>query len=59
LLSRNQWVYSQTLLEQVDTDRTHRILLRGQEQFDDPFDRIVSIEVFEVFGKRGTRRSST
>jgi cyclopropane-fatty-acyl-phospholipid synthase len=50
-LSRNQCAYSQRLLDRIDTDRTRRALLRGWEQFDEPVDRIVSIEAFEAFGK--------
>ena len=36
---------------QVDTDRSRRVLLRGWEEFDEPVDRIVSIEAFEAFPK--------
>jgi cyclopropane-fatty-acyl-phospholipid synthase len=50
-LSRNQCSYGERLLEQVDTDRERRVLLRGWEEFDEPVDRIVSIEAFEAFGK--------
>ena len=50
-LSRHQCGYSKALLEQVDTARSHQVFLRGWEQFDDPVDRIVSIEAFEAFGK--------
>jgi len=50
-LSRNQCAFSQELLESLDTKRSHRVLLRGWEQFDEPVDRIVSIEAFEAFGK--------
>ena len=50
-LSRNQCSYSERLLEQVDTDRERRVLLWGWEEFDEPVDRIVSIEAFEAFGK--------
>jgi len=50
-LSEHQCTYSQRLLEQIDTDRWHRVFLRGWEQFDEPVDRIVSIEAFEAFGK--------
>jgi cyclopropane-fatty-acyl-phospholipid synthase len=38
------------LLDQVDTDRSRRVLLRGWEEFDEPVDRILSIEAFEHFG---------
>lgn len=50
-LSRNQRAYSQQLLDRLDTDRSTRVLLRGWEEFDEPVDRIVSIEAFEAFGK--------
>ena len=50
-LSKNQCAYGQKLLEQGDTDRSHRVLLHGWEEFDEPVDRIVSIEAFEAFPK--------
>jgi len=50
-LSKNQCAYSQQLLDGIDTNRSHRVYLRGWEEFDDPVDRIVSIEAFEAFGK--------
>ena len=50
-LSRNQRAFSQQLLDQIDTDRSRRVLLHGWEEFDEPVDRIVSIEAFEAFGK--------
>ena len=49
-LSKNQHAYSQSLLDDIDTDRSRRVLLQGWEQFDEPVDRIVSIEAFEHFG---------
>ena len=49
-LSKNQLGYCEQLLDTVDTDRSHRVYLRGWEQFSDPVDRIVSIEAFEHFG---------
>jgi cyclopropane-fatty-acyl-phospholipid synthase len=49
-LSRNQHAATVNLLDQVDTDRSRRILLRGWEEFDEPVDRILSIEAFEHFG---------
>jgi cyclopropane-fatty-acyl-phospholipid synthase len=49
-LSKNQHAYCEQLLDAVDTDRTHKVLLRGWEQFSEPVDRIVSIEAFEHFG---------
>ena len=48
-LSRNQCAYAQQLLDGIDTDRSRRVLLRGWEQFDEPVDRIVSIEAIEAF----------
>jgi cyclopropane-fatty-acyl-phospholipid synthase len=50
-LSKNQHALGQQVLDQIDTDRSRRILLRGWEEFDDPVDRIVSIEAFEAFPK--------
>lgn len=50
-LSKNQYAYSQGLLDRMDTDRSRQVLLHGWEEFDDPVDRIVSIEAFEAFGK--------
>jgi cyclopropane-fatty-acyl-phospholipid synthase len=49
-LSNNQRAYSEQLLNKVDTNRSHEVLLRGWEEFSDPVDRIVSIEAFEHFG---------
>jgi cyclopropane-fatty-acyl-phospholipid synthase len=49
-LSKNQHAASTKLLEKVQTDRSRRILLRGWEEFDEPVDRILSIEAFEHFG---------
>ncbi|ANI41838.1 cyclopropane mycolic acid synthase family methyltransferase [Mycolicibacterium vaccae] len=48
-LSRNQCGFAQELLDGLDTERSRRILLRGWEQFDEPVDRIVSIEAIEAF----------
>ena len=50
-LSKNQCAYSQRLLEQIDTNRFRQVLLHGWEEFDEPVDRIVSIEAFEAFPK--------
>lgn len=50
-LSRNQYAYCQGLLDRIDTPRSHLVCLQGWEQFDQPVDRIVSIEAFEAFGK--------
>lgn len=49
-LSKNQQAYCTQLLDSVDSSRSHKVLLRGWEQFHDPVDRIVSIEAFEHFG---------
>ncbi|UVO13170.1 cyclopropane mycolic acid synthase family methyltransferase [Mycobacterium sp. SVM_VP21] len=49
-LSKNQHAYAQRLLDTIATDRERRILLHGWEEFDQPVDRIVSIEAFEHFG---------
>jgi cyclopropane-fatty-acyl-phospholipid synthase len=48
-LSRNQAKYAQEVLDGLETDRSRRVLLRGWEQFDEPVDRIVSIEAIEAF----------
>jgi cyclopropane-fatty-acyl-phospholipid synthase len=50
-LSRNQCALGQEILNEIDTDRSRRVLLRGWEEFDEPVDRIVSIEAFEAFPK--------
>jgi cyclopropane-fatty-acyl-phospholipid synthase len=50
-LSKNQCTLGQQILGQVDTARSRRLLLRGWEEFDEPVDRIVSIEAFEAFPK--------
>jgi len=50
-LSKNQYTYCARLLEDVDTQRSRRVSLHGWEGFDDPVDRIVSIEAFEAFPK--------
>lgn len=49
-LSNNQHAYTTDLLDQIDTDRSRRVLLHGWEEFHEPVDRIVSIEAFEHFG---------
>jgi cyclopropane-fatty-acyl-phospholipid synthase len=49
-LSTNQHAYSQSLLDEIDTERSRRVLLKGWEEVDEPVDRIVSIEAFEHFG---------
>jgi cyclopropane-fatty-acyl-phospholipid synthase len=48
-LSRNQCKFAQELLDGLDTFRSRRIMLRGWEQFDEPVDRIISIEAIEAF----------
>ncbi|MDP7736948.1 cyclopropane mycolic acid synthase MmaA2 [Mycobacterium paragordonae] len=49
-LSKNQAAHVQQTFDQMDTERTRRVLLEGWEQFDEPVDRIVSIGAFEHFG---------
>jgi cyclopropane-fatty-acyl-phospholipid synthase len=50
-LSKNQRSLGQQVLDELDTSRSRRVLLRGWEEFDEPVDRIVSIEAFEAFPK--------
>jgi cyclopropane-fatty-acyl-phospholipid synthase len=50
-LSRNQCAYGEQLLTRMDSGRSRRVLLHGWEHFDEPVDRIVSIEAFEAFPK--------
>lgn len=50
-LSKNQRSFGQQVLDEIATDRSRRVLLRGWEEFDEPVDRIVSIEAFEAFPK--------
>ncbi|WP_326548092.1 cyclopropane mycolic acid synthase family methyltransferase [Mycolicibacterium sp. ND9-15] len=50
-LSRNQRALGQQILDRVETDRSRRVLLKGWEEFDEPVDRIVSIEAFEAWPK--------
>jgi cyclopropane-fatty-acyl-phospholipid synthase len=50
-LSKNQRSFGQELLDQIDTTRSRTMQLRGWEEFDEPVDRIVSIEAFEAFPK--------
>jgi cyclopropane-fatty-acyl-phospholipid synthase len=50
-LSKNQHRYCGELFTTLDTERTTRVDLRGWEEFDEPVDRIVSIEAFEAFPK--------
>lgn len=50
-LSKNQAVYCEHLLGEIESDRSRQVFLRGWEEFDQPVDRIVSIEAFEAFPK--------
>jgi cyclopropane-fatty-acyl-phospholipid synthase len=50
-LSKNQCTYCRRLLHDTDTDRSRQVFLRGWEDFEEPVDRIVSIEAFEAFPK--------
>jgi len=50
-LSKNQCRYCEQLFTTLDTDRATRVELHGWEEFDEPVDRIVSIEAFEAFPK--------
>ena len=49
-LSENQHAYCQQLLDQVDSSRSGRVLLRDWAGFNEPVDRIVIIEALEHFG---------
>jgi cyclopropane-fatty-acyl-phospholipid synthase len=49
-LSKNQYARATNVLNDIDSDRSRTVLLRGWEDFSDPVDRIVSIEAFEHFG---------
>ena len=48
-LSKNQSAYAQQLLDGLPTTRSRQVLLRGWEQFDEPIDRIISLEAIEAF----------
>ena len=50
-LSRNQRALGQEILDAIDTQRSRQVLLKGWEEFDQPVDRIVSIEAFEAWPK--------
>ncbi|BCI51586.1 SAM-dependent methyltransferase [Mycolicibacterium litorale] len=50
-LSKNQQALGQQILDGIDTPRSRQVLLRGWEEFEQPVDRIVSIEAFEAFPK--------
>ena len=49
-LSENQYAHCQRLLDEVDSDRSHQVLLRDWAEFSEPVDRIVTIEALEHFG---------
>src|SRR5271163_192292 len=49
-LSKNQHAHCQQVLDEVETNRSHRVLLRDWGEFSDPVDRIVTIEALEHFG---------
>lgn len=42
-LSKNQHAYCQQVLDKVDTNRSHRVLLSDWANFSEPVDRIVTI----------------
>jgi cyclopropane-fatty-acyl-phospholipid synthase len=50
-LSKNQQSLGQQILDGMDTSRSRQVMLRGWEEFEQPVDRIVSIEAFEAFPK--------
>jgi cyclopropane-fatty-acyl-phospholipid synthase len=49
-LSKNQHAYCQQVLDDIDTNRSRRVLLRDWAEFHEPVDRIVIIEALEHFG---------
>ncbi|MDP7736949.1 cyclopropane mycolic acid synthase family methyltransferase [Mycobacterium paragordonae] len=49
-LSKNQHAYCERLLDQVDTNRSHQVLLSDWSDFDGQVDRIITIEALEHFG---------
>ncbi len=49
-LSKNQHSYCEELLDKVDTNRSHRVLLSDWGDFSEPVDRIITIEALEHFG---------
>jgi cyclopropane-fatty-acyl-phospholipid synthase len=51
-LSENQAGHVQQMFDQLETQRSTRVLLEGWEKFDEPVDRIVSIGAFEHFGRQ-------
>ncbi|KUI39131.1 SAM-dependent methyltransferase [Mycobacterium sp. GA-2829] len=50
-LSKNQQSLGQQILDGLDSSRSRQVMLRGWEEFEQPVDRIVSIEAFEAFPK--------
>jgi cyclopropane-fatty-acyl-phospholipid synthase len=50
-LSKNQRAHVQKSFDDMAGPRSKRVSLQGWEQFDEPVDRIVSIEAFEAFPK--------
>lgn len=49
-LSKNQHAYCTQLLDQVDTSRSHKVLLQDWGELSEPVDRIVMVEALEHFG---------
>ena len=49
-LSKNQHAYCQRVLDEIDTNRSRRVLLRDWAEFGETVDRIVVIEALEHFG---------
>jgi cyclopropane-fatty-acyl-phospholipid synthase len=49
-LSENQHAYCRQLLEDIDSRRSRRVLLRDWADFTEPADRIIVIEALEHFG---------
>jgi cyclopropane-fatty-acyl-phospholipid synthase len=49
-LSKNQVEYCEQVLDTVDTNRSYQVSLRDWGEFDQPVDRIVTIEALEHFG---------
>lgn len=49
-LSEHQAAHVRKMFDEMDTERSKRVLLHGWEEFDEPVDRIVSIGAFEHFG---------
>jgi cyclopropane-fatty-acyl-phospholipid synthase len=49
-LSENQHAYCQELLANVESNRSHKVLLQDWSEVSEPVDRIVMIEALEHFG---------